>query len=246
MKEFKELIKELYKDKRKKGLVSLLLWFLFFVIIFLFLGNPRDMKYTYIETSNSNDNTVKVSKSSLENFKTMENFEYSYLITINENNITNTYKVDGTYYNEKYYFETSGYSYYLKDNNIYLVDDSLKQLTLVGNLSNNNSVFNYLDLKLLTKDNINTFITSSEKVNEVTYKDGNGTKEFRYTNYDNRIINITTKEYGNIINSIELDFSKYFGSKYQVFSVVITYKNVNNISEYNKNYDDYEIKDVGK
>lgn len=237
MKDIKEFVKDIFQNKRKKALLSLGLWIIFFIVVFILVGRPSELQYDY--QSKSNQNSVET-ESSLDNFKNMENFEYSYLIEITENNINDMYKIEGTYYNNKYYFETNGNTYYISDNVIYLVDDTLKRLTSVKEIDPK-SIFNRIDIKILTKDSIYSYISASEQNSSTTYKDGNVTKNNIYKSYNNRLINITINEYGNIIRSIELDFSKYFDITYQMFKVSATYKNINNIASYNKNYDDYEI-----
>ena len=81
MKEFKEFIKDVFQSKRKRAILSLILWFFFFMLIFMLIGNPRDIQDYYDKKNEEKKVTeVPISESSLDNFKNMENFEFSYLI----------------------------------------------------------------------------------------------------------------------------------------------------------------------
>ena len=238
MKEFKEFIKDAIHDKRKKAILSLVLWFLFFVVVFLLMGGrntiPKEIHYQYSSNSNTN------STSPIENYKNMENFEFNYIVEIIENNSTNTYNITGTYYENKYYFELLNSKYLIDNNTIYIVDEINKQLKEIDK-NDPKSIFSLFDIRILNKDSIYTFITSSTEEDSTIYKDKTKSITYLYKNYENKTIDLIVSVKENMINSITLKFNNYFGDKYQLFKVSINYKNINNIVEYNKNYDEYKL-----
>lgn len=238
MKEFKEFIKDAIHDKRKKAILSLALWFLFFVIVFLLMGGrntiPKEVHYQY----SSNSNVITTSPT--ENYKNMENFEFNYVVEITENNLTDTYNISGTYYKNKYYFELLNNKYLIDNNTIYLVDDINKQLKEIDK-NDPKSIFYRFDIRVLNKDSIYTFISSSTEENSTIYKDGTKSITYLYKNYENKTIDLIVSVKENMINSITLNFNNYFSDRYQLFKVSINYQNINNIMEYNKNYNEYKL-----
>lgn len=242
MKEFKEFIKNVFKNKRQRAIVSLLFWFFFFVIVFILMGGSSAIPKSYPTNESVKNNDTG---NSFDNFKNMENFEYSFLITIKENNVTDMYKIEGTYYKDKYYFELDNNKYYINNNLIYSVNEDERKLKEFKSIDPKN-LFNRIDFGLLTKKNIYTFISSSDEKSKTTYKDGSILSNLIYKSYDDRKIEIVVSEYSNIISNIDMDFKDYFDIKYDEFKVNITYKNINNIAEYDKNYDEYEITKEGE
>ncbi len=233
MQDVKNFFKDIFKNKRKRAVVSLLFWIAFFVIVFFMIGGSNTVPKEY------RSGESRPSVNALDNFKKMSNFEFSYLITI-EDKVVNNYKIDGTYYNKNYYFQMNGQDYYFMDNNVYLVNDNERKLVKFNSIDSTN-LFNIINFELLTKDSVSTFIESSEEKNKTTYKDGKVVTNFVYKNYDNKQISIVSSEYSNIIDNIEMDFSNYFNQNYKQFTINMTYKNINNIANYDKNYDDYQI-----
>lgn len=236
MEDVKKIFKSIMASERKKAFLSLAFWIIFFIIVFALIGSRPDEIPT---VDKKNNNNVVLTDSSLENFEKMSNFEFSYLIEITNNNITNNYKIEGTYYNNKYYLTINNKEYYIMDNTLYVVDDISKKLSTVI-INEPNSIFAYMDIRLLTKESLHTFIKSSTEKSKTTYKDGSVESHHTYTSYDEKTIKFKISEYGNIINAIEMDFSNYFNVG-QRFTISASYKNINNISTYAKNYDNYEI-----
>ena len=237
MKDFKEFIKSLWHDKRKRAFVSLALWIIFFVIVFIMIGGPNQLPREYLDSSKPTNK----SGSAIDNFKAMENYEYNYEIKITDsNNITNTYEIDGIYYDVKYYFEMNNRNYYILDNELYDVDKDSKTLTTL-NKSDSTNILNMLDIRLFNKDSMYTLINSSEEQNSTTYKDGSMVRNLTYKSYDNHIIDMVVTEYSNIISSIELDLSKYLDQPSRQVEVEVNLENINNIAEYDLSYDDYKI-----
>lgn len=234
MKNFFEIVRGIYHNKQKRAIFSLVVWFLFFVIVFALIGKPpKEVPITYYEKES-------VGNIALKNYKNMKSFEVNYKVEINQNNKIDTYTITGTYFNDKYYLTNQEINLYSKEGNVYVVDDNLKEITPYTNTLND---FYRVDLQILLKDNLYTIITSSEEESKTNYKDGTKTTNYKYSTSDGKTILISVNEYNNIINSIELDFTNYYSYEYKVS---ITYKNIDNITEFEKSYDDYTIKGVGE
>lgn len=238
MKKFIEILKDIYGDKRKKALFSLCLWVLFFVVVLTLIGKPPSEIPVSSYNSNSNENSYATK--ALNEYKNMKNFDVEYKIDINQNNKLDTYILSGIYFDGKYYLSQQGVNYYVLDNKVYVVDDTLKEMNpyIKDDLS---ITFNRVDINILLKDNLYTIISSSEEESKTNYKDGTIVTNYIYKESGGKTIGISVSEYNNIVNSIVLDFSKYYLYDYKVS---ITYKNINNISEYEKNYDGYIFKEV--
>ena len=231
MKKYLEYIKVIRKDKRKRAIAGLVFWFIFFLVIIPIIGRvPKDITIKSYDGVNDKE----VIKESIDSYKIMNSYNVEYLVEINENN----YTINGTYYNEKNYYVYDSNNYYLYNEKLYYVDDINKQLKKV-NVDNN--VFNIIDINLLTKDSLHTFITSSEEESKTSYKDGKVVRNYVYTTSDNRKMYITTTEIDNMINMIVIDYRDYLKTSYTIFKVTCNYQNINNILEYNKDYANYKI-----
>ena len=232
MKKYLECIKEIRKDKRKSAIASLVLWLIFFIVIIPMVGRvPKDIT---IRTSGDDLNNNEVVKESIDSYKEMKSYNVNYLVETNVNN----YTLNGTYYDEKYYYIYDSNNYYLDNEKLYYVDDINKQLKKV-NIDNN--VFSIIDMNLLTKDSLYTFITCSEEESKTSYKDGKVVRNYIYTTSDNRKMYITTTEIDNNINTIVIDYKDYLKNGYTIFKVTCNYQNINNLLEYNKDYTNYKI-----
>lgn len=236
MKKIINNIKEFMGNKRKKALVSLLFWILFFAIVIMMIGKPPSY------TPNNKSNTVekKNNQNGIDNFKNIKSFEYTYTIDILENNSPKKYIIKGTYFDNKEYFNMNNREYYSSDNKVYYVDNNSKKLLNLN--SNNYELFNIFDINLLLKDGIYSTISFSNVDTKTSYKDGTTIIKYIYTNYNNKEVIITIKEKDGIINNIELDYSKYYDiNKYQKFIITCELTNHDNILEYNNKYDGYII-----
>lgn len=231
MKKYLEYIKEIRKDKRKSAITSLVLWVLFFVVIIsLAGGTPKD-----ITIRTSDEDTKESLKTSIDNYKDMNSYDVNYLVETNVNN----YTLNSTYYDGKNYYIYNTDNYYLDNDVLYYVDNTNKQLKKIN--INNNSVFDIIDIKLLTKESLYTIITSSEEESKTSYKDGKIVRNYIYTTSDNRKMYITTTEINNTINTIVIDYKEYFNTGYTILKVTCNYQNINDILEYNKDYTNYQI-----
>lgn len=238
MKNLIEKYNNIFDTKRKKALLKLGFWIVFFIVVLSMVGRPP--KNIPLVSNNSNKNEVKLSSSSIENFKNMDNYEFTYSIEFIKNNVVKTYNIDGTYYNKKYYFIMDNKNYYIDNDVVYLVNDDNKQLNNVKNVFNS-GLFNIMNINILSKDTLSTIIESSTEDSTTSYKDETEVKKYTYVTSDNKKISITSNASGKIINNMLLDLTNYLDIKYDSVKVTCNYKNINNISEFKTNYDSYQI-----
>jgi len=238
MKQFIEIVKGIFSDKRKRSGIGVLACILF---MFLMVIMVRPQAESYKKTLNKSNSNIKKtnSKDATENYGNMNSYEVIYNINITEKNINKTYKITGTYFEDKYYLLLDNKAYYIFEDKIYLVDDINSKLIL---LTDKNSIFNKFDFNLLLKKNTYNTIKYSEEKAKTEYKDGTATVEYLYKNYKNNYITMIVKEGNGLINSIDYDFTNYYDKNiYQLIKVNVTYSNIDNLSSYNRNYDKYTI-----
>ena len=238
MREKIKKFKELWAVPRYRGLMKLGVGLLFMVIVYFMIGGFAQMVPMDQLPGINDDNSNKKSTNILENYKNIESCEYSYLIEVSNQKGTGTYKIEGTYYNKNYYFTYNNQTYFIKDNEVYLVDDASKKLLV------NKQPLSMLDVKILNIDSLYTFMSSSIDNGSTKYKDGSEIKKYSYTSYDNKKINIEANGKSNMFNDMVIDFKEYV-SGYTAYTVTITYKNINNILNYDKDYTNYEITKEG-
>lgn len=211
MKEKFEKLKELWAIPRYKAIIKLILFIIFFALIYLIM---------FIATffGEKIDTTEEVKKTALENYVSMNSYEYTYEINyiLNKQNITK--KIIGTKYNDKNDFKILNDKYYIKDNMIYNSSDEVV---------NNINEYDLLELdpiKIVTK----LGETTDKKVTK--YNDGK-----IKTEYNSNLYNIITYEDDNYISEIELDLTnivKEKNNKITYYSIKIIYTNINNITSY--------------
>jgi hypothetical protein len=240
MKQFIEIVKGIFSDKRKRSGVGVIVCVLF---MFLMVMMVRPQAESYKKTLNKSNSNIKKTnnKNAIENYGNMNSYEVTYDINITEKNINKVYKITGTYFEDKYYLMLDNKTYYIVEDKIYLVDDLNNKLLL---LTDKNSIFNKFDFNLLLKKNTYNTINYCEEKAKTEYKDGTATIEYLYKNYKNNYITMVVKEGNGLINQIDYDFTNYYDKNiYQLLKVNVTYTNINNISSYNRNYDKYTIID---
>lgn len=227
MKEKIKKIKEMSKDPRKKALLQLGAWFLFFFlsyIIIILIPRPTPQYHS----SNSNKGNTNSS------YSTWKNFEYVYTFMYQEKEE----QIKGTYFDEKYYFTYLGNEYYSTLTNVYKVDSIKKQLSLERNF------FLSLSVKELEPITIKNMIDSSTKREEKEYKDGKKITSYEYTQDENSIF-ITTTEQNKEMVEVLLDYQNTYPT-FAGLKIKLEYQEVNNLSSYSKNYLDYQVLTEGE
>lgn len=226
MKEKIKKIKEMSKNPRKKALLQLGAWILFFFIsyiVIILLPHPTP-KYV-----SSHDNKIDA----VTNFQNMNSFEYTYTFSY----LGKEEKIVGVYFHENYYFTYLNQEYYVLNDNVYAVDSNQKTLSLVNHFITNLST-KELGLKSLT-----TFLKDGKLIEEKEYKDGKKVSSYEYRKDDKRIFLTATSD-NNYIKDILVDLSEYVSDDntiYDSFKVHLEYQEINNLTSYSKNYSDYQI-----
>lgn len=209
MKEKIEKFKELWAVPRYKAIIELIMFFIFFAVIFLIM---------FIMSLFAEEEPIEIKKSTIENFTSMENYEYIYEINYIINKETLTKEIKGTKYDSTNNFKILSDKYYIKDNSIFNSNDEI-----VTNI-------NEYDLIELEPINIVTKLNEIENKNITTYNDGK-----IKTEYNSDLYSITTYEEDNYIYEIDLDLTnkiKETNNKITYYSIKITYTNINNINSY--------------
>lgn len=209
MKEKIELFKKLWAVPRYKAIIKLILFFIFFAVIFLIM---------FIMSLFAEKEEIVIKKSTLENYTSMDNYEYTYEINyiIGKENLNK--KIIGTKYNNKNEFKILNEKYYISDNNIYN--------------SNNEIVSGLNEYDLLKLEPNNIVIKLNEIVDKKVTKYNDGKVK---TEYNNDLYNIITYEENNNIYEIDLDLTnkiKETNNKITYYSIKIIYTNINNINSY--------------
>lgn len=209
--------RKLWKDKRYRSLIILILYFLFFLTIFLFLGSVKNDK-TYI----TNNEYI---------FSKYDIYEFNTEININDTKLD----IIGKRYKDKYEFEYNGELIKLDYNNLILDNSFDKNIInalsydpiLISNIIDNSELVsekNIISEKILIKE----YSINLEKYLKIL--------DINLINYDiNDNIIITTSEKDKQIIQTSLDLTnlyKYFEESYQKYQITINYNNLNNIEEF--------------
>lgn len=226
MKEKYRAFKEWKKNPRHKALYQLLCWFAFFGIVYL-VAISGLFTANYVPRTDKKDEV----QDSLENYLNMDSYEYEYSILQD----SNTIKVSGIVCGEKNYFEIGSNKYY-DDGKLYLVDEAQKKLIEQERISLP------INLDDINQESIHKWLSEGTKYETIEYNDG--VKVVTYLCLqDGYEIKIVTNESNNLINSLEIDLTQLMlsqGNQLLTFVVNVKYDNINNISSYDRHYDEYE------
>lgn len=235
MKENYRKFKELMKNSRYRAIIKLFLWFLFFALLYLIINNGM-VTSKYVSNNSNNNGKIKKTNDAIENYKNMKNYEYMYTFTYNDGS-DKTIIVNGTYFDEKYYFSIGDNNYYFADE-LYLVLKDTNELVLDPKIDLP------ISLTEIDKGVIYNWLSSSSKESEITYNDNSKIAEYLYSVKDAYKIIIETFIKDYYIEKIDINLVDFLSTKnlqLQKFNVKIEYKNINNISSYERNYDKYEV-----
>ena len=217
--EFFKNIRENLKDPKKKSLMLLGFYALFFVFVFLVLKLSGTTSEVYDE---------KI-ESTFDNFKNMNS--YNFKINYYKQDSVDT--VDGTYYKDKALIDYNSLKYYYEDN-YYLIDNDSYYLSDIP----------YIVDKFFNK-NFYSILDKLVEESKTTYKDGK--IETVYTLDSNYIYNylygldglyessvkIRITEINKTVTNISLDLTNLMTD---IIKIDIEYSNINTITglEFNK------------
>lgn len=209
IKNFFHTLKVLWKNPKFKGVVQIIFWVIFFVIVAIIFRTTEKSQKQSSEIIENEQNEEVVSYE----------YEYQYSDTLN------TIIISGTYYDKKEVFYFNNNKYYFVDNIYYnALDKTVTNFDYAFNEWNYKSIKNIMD--------------NNSYSNKTSYKSGNIKYEYTInnliynnyygTNYQNDIvINITVKE-NKIVDAI---------INYGFASVTISYTNINEIDDLDINID---------
>lgn len=215
MKEKIETFKKLWAIPRYKAIIQLILWISFFLVLYIIISAIAIFNKPY------EDKKVKpITKSALENYTEMNNYEYKYNFTYIINKENKTSLIEGTKYNNQNTFKLLGVKYKIENNVIYDINNNV-----TTNLTD-------YDILLLEPTNIINLLNTAVSKEETKYNDGNAKTEYTFSD-----MLITTYEENNYITKIDLDLTNYMikiNPKITYYIINITYENINNIDSFNE------------
>ena len=218
-------IREYWKIPRYRALITLGIYILFFVIIYLYIQIMNHLSGPSIE---------KVQVDPLIEYSSMDNYEYSYEIDVTGSLETSSYVISGIRYDNQDNFKISNNSFYVQDNIIYSLDG-------VKNITD----FVQIDLLLLLPNRIYDSLNYSTNTSKIEYQNGDAKVTYSIpvskfnvaflqgideTNTD--VVEVTMYEYDNQIYQIDLNLynlMKLVDPTLQGYSIKMTYTNINNI-----------------
>ena len=231
MKEKYRAFKEWKKNPRHKALYQLLCWFIFFAVLYL-VAISGLLSPSYTPSAKSKDKG-KVTDNSIENYINMESYEYKYDISYDDNNII----IEGIVFEDENYY-TIGDNKYYDNGTLYFVDDENKQLIANPNMELP------ISISEIDRNVIYTWLNDSLIDETIEYNNGDKVITYTYVPSEDYEIEIIAKENEHLINSLKIDLLQLLLTKdlqFNNFDIDITYTNINNISSYEKNYDEYKI-----
>ena len=221
-------IKKAWKEPKTHALMSLGLYAIFFTSIFLVVkirGLILDAKY---DKPNIEYEKVEV----IDEYKELDNYEYKYTITKNND----TYVLNGTVYKNKEKLKEEGNNkiYYLNDESEIYPQEYIDLENKLGiNLTylNPEYIYNYIKISKLI-DSTEYKDSTKKEIYEISIKD---LKELFKINVEksNALGTLTVLSDRNNINSIEISFinNEYF----KTYKVLIEYSNVENVRDFDIN-----------
>ena len=217
-----QMLKKLWKNEKTHDIAVLLFWLIFIIIVIIF---TRGISQTpNIPTSNTNTKSITT-------FENIKSYDFTYK--------TNDLEISGQAYNEATIFYLNNKRYYYK-NNIYQIDDNPVLINNYdpGILKINTIFLNNLVSGITPLDNQNykQYIVPLDRFINLYDIDTNIdlTKAINY--------NVPVSVYltNNVINKVVLDLTNYYTLKTGTntsYQVTINYYNVNNVSDFSKEYD---------
>lgn len=225
----KDLI-EFMKDKRNRAIMILGLYILFFIFIGILCHNS-------LKVNNSNITTPEVvTKTPLEIYGSMSNYEYTYNYNVNDNITT----IVGKVYRDTIYMTLNNNNYYINDNNIYQIKSDKFVETTLGSLY------------LITNKDISTYISKGTLAGKSdNFEEGTTStkysvpiKDFDSTINSSDLIYITLTEKNSVIYKVDIDLINYFkaiGKTKTKALIEIEYSNIEGVANFTTMFDESKV-----
>lgn len=215
--QFLRSIKEGLKNPKKRSLIILGIYAVFFIFVITAIRTSSEPNYIREDDSSDKENKVT---------------SYEYIYKINDNN--NILEVTGTYKDNKNTFKYNNIDYYKEEDKLYVIENGMKNE--IQEIDFNIDSYSY--------NNIENIIKNSEFIEKTTYKDKSEKtiyniliqKYFELLNIENNCglvdcsvisANITVESL-DYIKHVIIDLKSYYNYDY---NIEITYSNINNIDE---------------
>lgn len=218
-----EIIKELWQNPKTHAIIVLGLWLVFIAILILFL------KISSILGTDTNDNKQVNTLNPLESFNEMTSYEFNYTAS--------DLSLNGLFYKDKYLLYLNNQKYY-KNNDLYKIGETIEKAVEPEILKLDNKMI-YSLIKDVTP--INNTDYDSYLIPLVTF----------ISTYENQTVNdynlstynvvINTYKNNDVVNKITIDLTNYYkykGINTDSYILTINYYNINNISDFTKEYDE--------
>ena len=217
-------LKELWKNPKTHSIVVLGLWLVFIGGVILFLN--------IASLTSNNDNVTKennLSSNPLEHFKDMQSYEFSY--------VASDLSLNGVSYEGKYLLYLNNQKYY-KNNSLYKLGDKVEETAEPQILKlNNEMIYNLIkDINPITNEEYDSYLVPL--VNFINAYDQTSVTDYNLSSYN---IIINTYESDSMINKVTIDLTNYYkykGTNTESYILTINYYNINNISDFTKEYDE--------
>lgn len=209
---FKDAL-ELFKNKRYRALVILMLYIIFFIILasmFKGVNNNVDVK----------PSTPVEEKSPLELYCEMANYEFKMVYTSDE-----IYELTGKTFRDDSYFKINDIEYYYKDSNYYLLSDTSNSIDL--------------DFDYYNVNKICSLISEGKIVNKNENLESNTIENKYLVNDTNKNIYITTIIKDNDISNVLVDLS----DEDKEYIISIEYFNKNKVSNFTSIFNEAKAKE---
>lgn len=221
-------IKKAWKEPKTHALMTLGLYAIFFISIFLVVK----IRGLILEVKYDKPNIEYEKIETIDKYKDLDNYEYKYTISKN----SDTYILNGTVYENKEKLKVEGNNkiYYLNtESEIYIQEYIDLENKLSINLVNLKPeyIYNYIKTaKLIDKTEYKDL--TKKEIYEISIKD---LKELFKLNVENSNVlgNLTVLSDSENINSIEISFinNEYF----KTYKILIEYTNIENVRDFEIN-----------
>lgn len=218
MKEYFDILKQLWKNPKTHALMVLSLWFIFIGIVVVFFNF-----YNNIDSNKTNISTTSSDFSDTLDFSNMKSYEFSYK--------AGSISLNGIFYENKYLLYLNNERFY-KNENLYKIDKAITKVK-EPDLLKIDSVFIY------------KLIRNKEPISNRDYKTYLiPLTEFLQSYESETPINKDLSSYNIIINvyknEVNIDLENYYKLKQKNVEnsiLNIKYYNINKISDFTKEYD---------
>jgi len=206
-------IKEFLKDPKKKALMQLGIYAIFFILVFIFISTGE--KHINVPSVSSPDTPI-------EYYENMSSYDYK----VTYSNIDKVDIIEGTYYNNTSLFTYNNLKYYY-ENLLYVIDNDSYTLASIE-----------YDISKIFNKNLYSIFNDLKEESKTTYKDGkvvtnytlDSNKIYNYlfdeeSNYNN-LVNVSITENNDTITTITFDL---INLGITLNKIEIEYSNFNNI-----------------